>query len=54
MSITKKINFKLTNNSIEHTLTKIAIIKIRLKKYIKKTLCLIILLNKFDVILNIL
>ena len=51
--ITKKINFKLINNFIEHTLTRIIIIKIYLKNYVKKVLCLIILLNKFDLIFDI-
>ena len=50
--ITKKINFKLINNFIEHALTKIIIIKIRLKNYVKKISCLITSLNKFDLILD--
>ena len=50
--ITKKINFKLINNFIEHALTKIIIIKVRLSNYVNEILCLIALLKKFDVILN--
>ena len=52
--ITKKINLKLIDDFIEYTLTKIIIIKIRLNDYVNKTLCLIVSLKKFDVILNML
>ena len=51
--ITKKINLKLINNFIEHALTRIIIIKIRLRNYVKKILCLITSLNKFDLIFGI-
>ena len=50
--MTKKINFKLIDNFIEHALTKIIIIKIRLRNYVKKNLCLITSLNKFDLIFD--
>ena len=52
--IAKKVNLRLTNNFIEHALTRITIIKIHLKNYINEILCLITFLNKFDVILKIL
>ena len=52
LSITKKINFKLIDNFIEHALTKITIIKIRLRNHVNEILCLITSLKKFDLILD--
>lgn len=53
MSMIKRINLRLIDDFIKNELTKLIIIKIPLKNHVKKMLCLMTSLNKFDLILKI-
>ena len=46
------MNFKLIDNFIEHALTRIARMKMRLKNHVNEVLCLMISLKKFDLIFD--
>ena len=52
LPMTKKINLKLADDSTEHALTRMAIIKVRLGEHVNETLCLVAPLGNFDVILG--
>lgn len=52
LPMTKKVNLRLADNSTEHALTRMAMIKIRLGDHVEEVPCLVTPLGKFDLILG--
>ena len=52
MFMIKHVNLKLIDDFIEHALTRMIIIKVRLKNHVNEMLCFVTSLNKFDLILK--
>ena len=50
--MTRKVNLKLADDSSEHSLTQMAMIKVRMGCHVEELLCLVAPLGRFDVILG--
>ena len=52
MLMIKHVNLKLIDDFIEHALTRMIMIKVRLEDHVNEMLCLVTSLGKFDLILE--